>query len=93
MIRVKIIDKTPYGYLLMDNDNKKYDVNIKFYDLKNDLKSGDSMYLSERILTEKMNYYFGPMGSKYSKKTNLREEEFIKIVTDQEEFYVQRYYG
>lgn len=93
MIKVEIIEKRNYGYLVKGNNNKEYDIKIRFYHLKKELQEGNFLYLPEKILLEDMMHYFGPLGSKYSINKNPTEEEFIKIVTDQEEFYVQRYYG
>lgn len=93
MIKVEIIEKRDYGYLVKDNNNKEYDIKIRFYHLKKQLKAGDVLYIPKRILLEDMMHYFGPLGSKYSINKNPSEEEFIKIITDQEEYYVQRYYG
>lgn len=91
MIKLKIINIENTNYTLEDNKNK-YNINIIFYGEKKP-KENDIIYISEKMLNETNIYAYGPLNSKYSKNIEVKEEEFIKIVTVEEEYYLQRYYG
>ena len=87
MIKLRVIDKNKYDYLLEDNENNKYKINIEFYDIE--VNIGDYIYLNEKILDEKNIYTFGPL----IEDKNIKEEDIIKIIKNNEEIYLQRYYG
>lgn len=93
MIKLKIIDIKDYDYVLEDNNNKTYNLNIEFYGIKENPKVDDYIYISKKLLREKNLYSFGPFNSIYGKLVNLTEDELIKVVTPKEEFYLKRYYG
>ena len=93
MIKLKIIDIKDYDYVLEDNNNKTYNLNIEFYGIKENPKVDDYIYISKKLLREKNLYSFGPFNSIYVKLVNLTEDELIKVVTPKEEFYLKRYYG
>jgi len=91
MIKLKITNIENTNYTL-ETDEKKYNVNLIFYGDKIP-KENDIIFIPEIILQEINIYAYGPLNSKYSKNIEPFEEEFIKIVTLQEEYYLQRYYG
>lgn len=93
MIKLKIIDIKDYDYVLEDNNNKTYNLNIEFYGIKENPKVDDYIYISKKLLREKNLYSFGPFNSIYGKLVSLTEDELIKVVTSKEEFYLKRYYG
>ena len=90
MIKLKItkIENTSHT---LEDDKNKYNVNIIFYGEKTP-KENDIIYIPEKILQEINIYAYGPLNSKYSKNID-NEEEFIKIVNEKEDYYLQRYYG
>ena len=87
MKRVRIINKNRYDYTLEDDDNKKYVLNIEFYQAE--LNVGDYIYISDKVLKEKNLFAFGPL----TEDKNIIEDDIIKVVQDNKEFYLQRYYG
>ena len=91
MLKSKIIKIDNTNYTLEIN-NKTYNINIIFYGEKKP-KIKEIIYIPDKILNEINIYSYGPLKSKYSINDNTKEEEFIKVITQQEEYYLQRYYG
>ena len=88
-LKITKIEQTNYT---LENEEKTYVVNIIFYGNKIP-KENDIIYMPQKILQEKNIYSYGPVNSKYSKNTDANEDDFIKILTQKEEYYLQRYYG
>ena len=88
MIKLSIENIDEYLYTLTDNNNKRYVLNIEFYEFIP--KVGDIIYISEKNLNKNDMYSYGPTGSNYSKED---EEDIIKIVRGKNTIYLQRYYG
>ena len=88
MVKLKIVEKNGYDYVLEDIKGKKYNLNIDFYVNENIPKIGDHIYLNEKIVKEINIYTFGPING-----NKVKEDELIKIVSDDKEYYLQRYYG
>lgn len=80
---VKNIDN--YLYTLEDSNKKIYEINIQFYDTKIDI--GDTIYIDDKVLEEVNIYAYGPL----LEEANV--EDLIKIVKDNKNIYLQRYYG
>lgn len=91
MIKLKIIGIEEYNYIL-ENNNNTCNLNIEFLGDKIPTIN-DIIYINEKILKEKNLYVYGPLNSKYSRNINVTEEELIKVITPNEEYYLQRYYG
>ena len=66
-------------------DYNKYIKNIEFYDVK--LNIGDYIYISDDVLKETNIYTYGPIIE------NAREEDIIKILSNDKEIYLEIYYG
>ena len=81
-VRVKSIDG--YNYVLEDSD-KTYILNIEFYDTE--VIVGDYIYISDTVLNEDNVFSFGPINRV------CKDEDIIKLVHNNEEIYLQRYYG
>ena len=92
MIKLKVINIERYNYILENNEFKKYIKHIEFYgDKKPNI--GDYIYLPNNVLEEVNLFAYGPIKGKYAKQENITEDELIKVVTKDEEYYLQRYYG
>ena len=91
MIKLKVIDIDKCNYILEGNNNF-YNVVIEFLGDKVP-QINDIIYIPNKIIIEKNIYTYGPINSKYSKRVNVTEEELIKVITLNEEYYLQRYYG
>ena len=90
MKKVKITNIEANLYTLQ-SDSITYELHITFIgDKKPEIN--DFLYIPSKILTEKNLYTYGPLNSKYSKNIDS-QEEYIIILTPNEEYYLQRYYG
>lgn len=85
MKKVQVKEINNYVYTLITDDNKTYDINIEFYDTSVDI--GDYIFIDDKVLEETNLYAYGPI------KENNDPEDLIKIVKDDKEIYLQRYYG
>ena len=85
MKKVKVVEANKYDFVLEDKDNKRYEINIQFYDAT--LDEGDYIYIDEKVLEETNLYTYGPL------LEEANEEDLIKIVKNGKEIYLQRYYG
>lgn len=93
MKKLKVVSINNYNYSLKDEQENNYDIIIEFYDLKEPPKVGEYIYISNRLLNEKM-LYFGPIGSKYGRNiTDENDEDILVLLKENERIYLQRYYG
>ena len=67
--------------------NNEYFIDIELFDYQ--LQVNDKIYLDKRLLNKNILYRFG----KTYKDSNIKEKDIIKVVRDNEKFYLQRYYG
>lgn len=89
MIKLKVMGIDMYNNYTLENNNNKYNLVINFYG-DNIPTIGDFIYLPEEILENINIYNFGPINNNIS---TISEEEIIKIITKNKEYYLQRYYG
>ena len=88
MIKTVIISINNYDYVLSDGNNS-YNLNLEFYDLDNKLNIGDIIYIPSKLLKNNSVYTYGKINE--NKKENI--DEYIKIISNNKEIYLQRYYG
>ena len=88
MIKTVIISINNYDYVLSDGKNN-YNLNFEFYDLDNKLNIGDIIYIPKKLLVNNSVYTYGKINE--NKKENT--DEYIKIINNNKEIYLQRYYG
>jgi hypothetical protein len=82
----KVVIKKIEGYnYTLQCDDKEYVKNIEFYDTK--INVGDIMYLPDDVLNEVNLYAYGPI------KEGAKEEDIIKVISNDKEIYLERYYG
>lgn len=74
-----------YFYTLLDENKNEYKKNFEFYDTT--VNIGDYIYLDDSILKEENMYTYGPIIE------NNEIEDLIKIIHNDKEIYLQRYYG
>lgn len=101
MIKLKIIEKNKYKYMLEDDDERIYSVSLDFFDI--DIEGvpdkGDHIYINEELLNPKYegynsSYTFGSMENKYGKKSiSIDDIDVIKVVKEKTEIYLKRLYG
>ena len=83
--KVKVCGIDGYNYTLIDNDTKEYIKNIEF--INTTISIGDYIYLPDNVLKETNIYTFGPI------QDNAKEEDIIKLIHEDKEIYLERYYG
>lgn len=84
-----------YDYYLKDEYEKLYKLNIEFYDLVDDIKIGDYIYMNEELFEEKNTLYsFGPLTGECGRKiTSSTDKDIIVLISNDKEIYLKRYYG
>ncbi len=87
MKKVVIKEIDGYNYTLVNN-NKEYVKNIEFYDTYKPVV-GDIIYISDNILNETNLYSFGEI---YDPK-NYSNDDIIKVISKDKEYYFQRRFG
>lgn len=99
MIKLEIDNIDKYIYKLKDEKNNKYNLNLEFFDIEENPKVGDYIYISAELLNSKLegystNYTFGNLKNKYGKENiTLNDIDVIKIATNGLEIYLKRLYG
>ena len=88
MIKTEIISINNYDYILSDGKNN-YNLNLEFYDLDNKLNIGNIIYIPSKLLKNNSVYTYG----KINKDKKENDDEYIKIISNNKEIYLQRYYG
>ena len=88
MIKTEIISINNYDYILSDGNNN-YNLNLEFYDLDNKLNIGNIIYIPKKLLKNNSVYTYGKINE--NKKENT--DEYIKIISNNKEIFLQRYYG
>jgi len=82
--KVQVVKINNYIYNLKDN-NKLYDIIIEFQDTE--VNVGDYIFIDDKVLEEANIYTYGPIIE------NNDLEDIIKIVKDDKEIFLQRYFG
>ena len=96
MVRLIIKSTLNYNYILVDNNDREYNVNIEFYGLQELPVVGDYLYVDETMLNEINNNVvsFGPIDEKYGKDViSIDDSEVICLVHGNNSVYLKRFYG
>ena len=89
MKKLIVKSKDEYSnYVLEDNKNNIYEVNINFIDVELP-PVGFSIYIPEKVLKEKVSLNYGLIED----TTNINEDELITIIQNDKKIYLQRFYG
>ena len=89
MIKLRIIKSDEYSnYVLEDNYNKKYEVNINFMGIDKP-SIGTIIYIQEEVLKENVSLNYGLVDNTF----NINENELIVLVNNDKKTYLQRFYG
>ena len=93
MKKLEIKNINNYEYSLKDEFGNDYNITIEFHSL-NELPSiNDCIYISNKLLREKM-ISLGPIGSKYGRNIiNENDTDIVVLIKNNEKIYLQRYYG
>ena len=87
MIKLMIKSKDEYSNYILENNNKTYEVNINIIGT-NILEVGNYIYMPEEVLKEKVSLNYGPIEG-----NDIKEDEVILLMKNNEKIYLQRYYG
>ena len=99
MKKLTIINIDNYEYVLRDNNNLNYNLNLEFQNIDVKPKTGDYIYMSDELLNKNYREYsntytFGPINKSYGRTiTNENNPDIIRINADNASLYLQRYYG
>ncbi len=99
MIKLRIASNTGYLYELEDESNKKYSLNLEFFDLEEPLKVGNQIIMNYELLNTNYegystNYTFGNLDNKYGRaELPLDDIDVIKVIQEDKEIYLKRLYG
>ena len=88
MKKLVIKEINNYDYILIDESNKKYVINIEFYS-KYKPQVNDILYVDDSIVKEVNLYAFDEV---YDTR-NVDIKDIIKVVSNKKEYYFQRRYG
>lgn len=89
MKKLIVKSKDEYSnYILEDNKNNIYEVNINFLDIESP-KIGSYLYIPEQVLEEKVSLNYGLIED----NTNIKEDELITIIQNDKKLLLQRFYG
>ncbi len=80
-------------YSLKDKDNNIYELYFEFYDIENNVKEGDIIYLDEYLLNENMLLAFGNLNSKYGREIKNDDKDVIVIESNNNKIFLKRLYG
>ena len=89
MKKLIVKNKDEYSnYILEDNKNNIYEVNINFIDVE--LPTiGNYLYVPEKVLKERVSLNYGLIED----TTNINEDELITIIQNEKKLHLQRFYG
>ena len=95
--KYKVLDVQDDIFKIADENDNEFKIRIHFYDL--DVTVGDVLTISSFSFHELTayglsKYYYGPMGTKFSKKLDA-DHEYEKLIIEHngETITYQRYYG
>ena len=99
MVKLKIININDYEYSLKDEEEHNYIINMEFFDVDENPRIGDYIYINKELLNPKYDgystsYTFGRLENKYGKENIQMEDiDVIKVTLNNKEIYLKRLYG
>lgn len=98
-MKLSIMKVDEYLYYLEDEMHNQYTLNLEFLDIDTVLKSGNFIYMNEKLLDKNYegystNYTFGNFENQYGKANiSLEDVDVIKVEIEDKEIYLKRLYG
>ena len=86
MIKLQIKSINNYNYILQSTNEDTYKLNIGFINIDKKPTVGDYLYLTDDVVLENNMYTYGPIYNQY-------KDDIIKVETQNDIYYLQRYYG
>ena len=95
MLELMISKKDGYYYYFRDMNENEYKLNIEFYDLLNNPKIGDYLYINSGLLEESGSLLcFGPIDEDYGRNVDSLDcTDLVVLCTGDDKKYLKRYYG
>ena len=96
MVKLKIININDYEYSLKDEEEHNYIINMEFFDVDENPRIGDYIYINKELLNPKYDgystsYTFGSLENKYGKENIQMEDiDVIKVTLNNKEIYLKR---
>ena len=81
-------------YILIDEYNNKYDLNIHIMDIDYEIIVGDTLYIDGGMIRDERVFTFGKLDSEYGRKIdNNNDKEVVVFKQKDNKYYMKRYYG
>ena len=99
MIKLRITASNERLYEFEDENNKKYLLNLEFFDLEEPLEVGNQILMNPELLNPtydgySIGYTFGNLDNIYGRANlPLDDIDVIKIIKQDKEIYLKRLYG
>ena len=94
MKELLVIEKNNDRYILIDEYNNKYDLNIHIMDIDYEIVVGDTLYIDGGMIRDERVFTFGKLDSEYGRKIdNNNDKEVVVFKQKDNKYYMKRYYG
>jgi len=99
MEKLKIMKIENNTYTLLNKDGEKFEFNLTFYDLEENLVQGDFIYFNKHLLNPNYKeynktYFFGPLDEVYGREIKSKEDiDLIKIKLGDKTIFLKRFFG
>lgn len=99
MIKLQIVNVKDYEYNLKDENGNNYIINLEFFDIDEEPKLGDYIFLNKKLLDStyegySTSYTFGNLENKYGRKNvSIDDIDVIKLIINNSEIYLKRLFG
>lgn len=94
MKELLVIEKNDDRYILIDEYNNKYDLNIHIMDIDYEIMVGDTLYIDGGMIRDERVFTFGKLDSEYGRKIdNNNDKEVVVFKQKDNKYYMKRYYG
>ena len=94
MKELLVIEKNDDRYILIDEYNNKYDLNIHIMDIDYEIMVGDTLYIDGGMIRDERVFTFGKLDSEYGRIIdNNNDKEIVVFKQKDNKYYMKRYYG
>ena len=94
MKELLVIEKNDDRYILIDEYNNKYDLNIHIMDIDYEIMAGDTLYIDGGMIRDERVFTCGKLDSEYGRKIdNNNEKEVVVFKQKDNKYYMKRFYG
>ena len=75
MKELLVIEKNNDRYILIDEYNNKYDLNIHIMDIDYEIMVGDTLYIDSGMIRDERVFTFGKLDSEYGRKIDNNNDK------------------